>query len=67
MPTLCNDNNMNVTECAPHVIGCVENVIESRSGDLKHEMRYCMDPKGGNSIDSGHFLWPVLVHISGHF
>ena len=38
-----------VVECADHVIGCVENIIKSRTdGDLSHEMRYCMDPSRRN-------------------
>ena len=38
-----------VVDCADHVIGCVENIIKSRTdGDLSHEMRYCMDPSRRN-------------------
>ena len=50
LPTLCSAENEKVVDCADHVIGCVENIIKSRSdSSLSHEMRYCMDPQRNTS------------------
>ena len=50
LPTLCSADNEKVVDCAPHVIGCVENIIKSKSdSSLSHEMRYCMDPQRNKS------------------
>jgi len=50
LPELCTADNEKEVDCAPHVIGCVENIIKSRSDEsLSHEMRYCMDPSRNRS------------------